>query len=178
MNDNARINHFVLLTFVFTLLFCWSILQSVAVWDFRWLALTWASGCAQWMVLNRKRLHDELCQAQARPMMIAQRPEPDQQTAELVYRPQVQSANGNTVKYGHFRLPRHQWEELARVLFENDNRVVRDVVAKARAFGSITTNWNKINAEFERLGWATNGRLTDDGIAWFTGFLTPPTPTD
>jgi hypothetical protein len=176
MNDNARTYRFVFLTFLFCLLISWSVMQAVVMDDVRWLCIAWAACAAQWTLLNRKRVHDELCQPKP---VIMQRPiEPEPQATEMVYRPQVQSPNGHKVRFGKFGLSQQQWAELAHVLFENDNRVVRDIIAKAKVFSSITEKWNAIYNEFERLGWARNGRLTDAGVEWFTGFLTPPAPTD
>ena len=182
--DPARVNHFTFLTFVFVLVAILSAIHGMRTWDSYgcyWFGLCAAALLAQLMLLNRKRRHDDLCEPR---QMIIQRPvepiEPERQIMEQSYRPQIQNQRGDNIRYGKFSKTANEWAELARVLFANQNRVVRDVVAQAKVFTNITApgTWNAISREFERLGWSKNGMLTENGIAWFEDCLNPPTPTD
>ena len=102
--------------------------------------------------------------------------EPAEQTPAPVVQPVVTTSDQSLIRFGKFKLTAEQWGKLADALAANDGRVTRDGIAKAGVFHSLTANWREIAAEFERLGWAANGQLTEQGIAWFTPYGYPPTP--
>jgi hypothetical protein len=144
-------------------------LQSFWSSDYRWICLLIAAGASQAMLLDRKIQHDRLCE----PVMVPVMPKQPEKTREQVYIPRIQSENGHRIRLGKFKKTRKEWSDLARVLKANENRFIRDVVAQAKAFNSISTNWPTIVAEFERMDWVKNGVLTEQGQEWFAQFLSP-----
>lgn len=117
-----------------------------------------------------KMRHEEF---QAEPMQ-------EKQVQEKV-RATVLSPNGRQMRIGNFSLTQDEWRALAHTIFKFDNRIVRDVLARAtvnkkRIFPNITGEgvWQRIYTEFERLGWARNNVLTDQGEEYFSQFTTPP----
>lgn len=177
-NRDSKVYRYTLLTFVFVAAASWSLLQSFWVGDYRWLCLFLAAAFSQAMLLDRMKQHDRLCE----PIIIRQPVEQKMAvvTPEREYVPTVHSHNGHRVRYGKFKKTKAEWQNLANAILNNNNRVVRDVVSIASVFESITRNWNIIYAEFERMGWAKNNTLTDDGIEFFTAWQrgeTPPYPS-
>lgn len=168
---DSRVNLFTFLTFIFVAAAAWAVLQCAWTGDYRWACLVAAAGASQWMLVNRMAQHDRLCEPVFAPMMPIH--EEERQPQEIAYIPKIQSENGNRIRLGKFKLTRQQWENLANVLQANDNRVIRDVVAQAKIFTSLSTKWPQIIREFERLEWVQNGELTEAGIKWFSQFLTP-----
>ncbi|MCB8946164.1 MAG: hypothetical protein H6658_20660 [Ardenticatenaceae bacterium] len=170
MNKDARVSWFTFWTFVFSVAFCWALLQAWATLDARWLAVSWGAIVAMIMLVDRKRQHDELCL----PSLGIYTTESQGQKREVEYKPTVQSENGQRIRYAKFALTRAQWANLAHEIDRADGRVIRDVVARANVFTNLTGKWPEIVREFERLGWVENGGLTDAGKEFMNQFLTPP----
>lgn len=168
---DSRVYRFTFLTFVFVAAAVWSLLQCAWTGDYRWACLLAAAGAAQAMLVNRMAQHDRLCEPVFAPVM--PRHEEEKQPQEVAYIPKIQSENGNRIRLGKFKLTRQQWQDLGSVIQANENRVVRDVIAQARIFTSLSTKWPQIIREFERLEWVSNGQLTDAGVKWFSQFNTP-----
>lgn len=171
MSKDARVSWFTFWTFIFAGCYCWSLLQSWFVSDARWLAMSFAAIAAIAMLLDRKRQHDELCEPRIAPTTPQQPKKP-----ETEIRPQVQSNNGNVIRFARFSLTSKQWARLAVEIYRADKKVTRDIVARAKVFKNITANgkWAGILGDFERLGWVSSGELTEDGEGWFGQFITPP----
>lgn len=177
MNDkDARASWFTFWSFVFATVFCWALIHGWVVIDPRWLALAWGAIVGQIMLLDRKRKHDELCQPSLGIMLEEKKPPQPQEV--VAYRAQIQSENGQRIRYAKFALTKAQWAALARVIAAADGKVIRDVVARANVFTNLTSKWPGISSEFERLGWAEDNTLTDAGREWFYQFITPPTPSN
>lgn len=171
MSDkDARVNWFTFWAFVFSGLFCWSLLQAWVTLDVRWLAISWGGIAAMLMLVDRKKQHDELCQ----PSLGIQVTTHEEPHKEITVRPQIQSENGQRIRYAKFALTHAQWKNLANAMYAADKKVTRDVVAKANVFTNLTGKWAGISSEFERLGWVDSGKLTDAGEEFFGQFLTPP----
>jgi hypothetical protein len=166
---DAKVYRFTTMTFIFVAAAAWAMLQSFWSSDYRWICLLIAAGASQAMLLDRKIQHDRLCE----PVMVPVMPKQPEKTREQVYIPRIQSENGHRIRLGKFKKTRKEWSDLARVLKANENRFIRDVVAQAKAFNSISTNWPTIVAEFERMDWVKNGVLTEQGQEWFAQFLSP-----
>ena len=166
---DAKVYRFTTMTFIFVAAAAWAMLQSFWTGDYRWICLLIAAGASQAMLLDRKIQHDKLCE----PVMVPVMPKQPENPREQVYIPRIQSENGHRIRLGKFKKTRKEWSDLARVLKANDNRFIRDVVAQAKVFNSISTNWPAIVAEFERMDWVKNGILTEQGQEWFAQFLTP-----
>lgn len=166
---DAKVYRYTLLTFGLVGAASFAILQSFWTGDYRWICLLIAAGASQAMLLDRKIQHDRLCE----PVMVPVMPKQPEQPREQVYIPKIQSENGHRIRLGKFKLTRKEWADVAKVLKANDNRFVRDVVAQARAFSSISTRWPQIVAEFERMDWVQDGVLTEQGERWFAQFLSP-----
>ena len=179
---SARVGWFVSWMFIFSTLFCWALLQALMTTEVRWIALSWGCIAGMATLAERKRQHDKLCEPIIRPLPLEE-PKTAIVTPDREYVPTVQSHNGQRIRFGKIKKSRADWEKLARAILDNDNRVARDVVATAGVFESITRKWNGIYAEFERMGWAKDRKLTDDGIEffahWASGEIPPyPNPTD
>ena len=158
---------FTLASFSLLLLFSWALFQAAWVRDPRWLAVSFASSGGLAMLIDRKRQHDKL--SVVRRIPIPQKlevPKPE-------VRPVTQIQKRNTIKYGTFSLSRDNWQRLGEAIANNNGRFIRDIVP-SNIFPSLSRNWNKILAEFRRLGWVGDDQyLTAAGVEWFAGF----TPT-
>lgn len=102
--------------------------------------------------------------------------EPEPVTEEPLIQPVFHNADegGRVIRYGKYAFTQYRWAELAKVLFQADNKFVRDVVSRANTFTNITKNWPEISRDFERLGLVYQGELTNDGIEWFSQFAPYP----
>ena len=172
MDKDARTSWFTFWTFVFFCAYCWALAQAWLTTDVRWMSICFGSVAAVVMLLDRKNKHDELMEPSVGIYVTGSEQQP--QPTEVEYRPQIQSENGKKLKMGKFSLTRAQWANVGREIERADGRVIRDVIARARAFESLSRKWPHIVAEFERLGWAKDGMLTDAGKEWFSQFTTPP----
>jgi len=171
MGKDARVNGFTFFGFVLMSVCWWAIFQTWWANDIRWLALAMGACFAVAMLVDRKDKHDQLME----PTYFAPEKQPEQTKTEIEYKPQIQSENGNRIRYAKFALTRAQWANLARAI-RKDGKVTRDVVAKANAFTNLTAKWPQIIKEFERLGWVDDGELTDAGNEWFAQY-DPPAPS-
>jgi len=174
-NRDSRVFRYTFLTFWFTLVFFFGHFQAWTMTDVRWSAISFAALSAQIMLVNRMRQHDKLSD----PIVIRQPEKKNERQPdhEVRYVPKIQSDNGQRIRIGKFNLTSAQWRSLASTFEKNEYHFVRDVVSQAGVFQSLTKRWQGVKLEFERLGWAEDGDLTEDGIEWFNQYLASDPPT-
>lgn len=167
VNRDPRVGQFVLGAFFLGVLGAGSFIAGVMFLQPLYLAITFGAVLSGWMLFDRKRHHDGL------HTTVINRPEPPQPPPDPI-RAEVHSENGRVLRFGRYALTHDQWVALARVIFEHDDRFVRDVIAQANVFTNITSKWGNIKNDFERMGFVHNGQLTNDGITFFSNYSPYP----
>jgi len=168
----------------------WALFQALASKEIRWLSVSLAAAAALVMLVDRKRMDDQLSVSVRVSKPVTQEPEPEPRE---VIRQEVHHTTGNSgyqIKYGQFSFTSTEWQAIAKTLFLAEGRMVRDDFAelvrddgKTKLFKNIKGRQNGkrvwddiVVAEFARLGWVNEDTklLTPDGWQVFDAYL--PTP--
>ncbi|MCL4867774.1 MAG: hypothetical protein KJ063_02300 [Anaerolineae bacterium] len=143
-----------------------------------WLAVTLGAVAFWYMLMDRKRLHDERAFTYIEEMVPPPLPSSSAENQRLV-QPWIAklSGTGQHIQMSKFNLKIAQWKVLARI-FLHTGKLTRQILAQTGVFENVSDRYPEIRQEFLRLGlFDAAGQLTDTGREFWQSFLTPDPPT-
>lgn len=185
----ANVFWYVFGAFSISCLGFWALFQALASKEIRWLSVSLAAAAALVMLVDRKRMDDQLSvSVRVSQPIDQQEPEPEPLIRQEVHIPT--SSSGYQIKYGTFSFSSTEWQRIAKTLFLAEGKMIRDDFAdlvrddnETKMFPNIKGRQNGkrvwddiVVAEFAHLGWVDKESkiLTPDGWQVFDSYL--PTP--